>query len=160
MKKILFFFLIIAACIYSMRIFAVEESNDSEFNKLISAKTLKVIFSKSCTANWNKGSPKLSVDNDVTDKEFPPLIFDAIDLKKRTARMVGNQGATDVTAIFTLTGITFIEQTPSGNLNFTTVFFSCVEGTENYIAVHSRHMNLVVTKPLPSQTYGICKIWE
>jgi hypothetical protein len=39
------------------------------------------------------------------------MIFDAIDLKKRTARIISNQGATDVVAITTLTGITFIEQT-------------------------------------------------
>ncbi|MBW7991848.1 MAG: hypothetical protein FVQ84_17770 [Planctomycetes bacterium] len=55
----------------------------------------------------------------------------------------------------TLTGITFIEQTGSGNLNYTTVFFSCVEGTEDYIAVHSRHLDLGIAKPFPSQTHGI-----
>ena len=161
MKKTLFCLLIAAIWFFSISIFAEEETNDNDlFNKLITAKTLKFIPLKSCTADWKKGNPKLLVDNDVTDKEFPPLIFDAIDLKKRTARIIGNQGAIDVMVILTLTGITFIEQTGAGNLNYTTVFFSCVEGTEDYIAVHSRHIDLLVSTPLPSQLHGICKIWE
>lgn len=161
MKKLLFCLLIASIWFFSISTFSEEKTNDNNLvNKLITAKTLKFIPLKSCTANWKKGNPKLLVDNDVTDKEFPPLIFDAIDLKKRTARIIGNQGATDVVAITTLTGITFIEQTGAGNLNYTTVFFSCVEGTEDYIAVHSRHLDLLVSTPLPSQLHGICKIWE
>ena len=161
MRKILFCILICAVFVFSISIFAEDDTNDNElFNKLITAKTLKFISLKSCTADWKKGNPKLLVDNDITEKEFPPLIFDSIDLKKRTARIIGNQGADDVMVILTLTGITFIEQTGSGNLNYTTVFFSCVEGTEDYIAVHSRHLDLGVTKPFPSQLHGICKIWE
>jgi hypothetical protein len=161
MKKMLFCLLITTVCFFSFSILAEEETNDNDSDsKLIDAKTLKFFPLKSCTAEWEKGSPKLLVDNDVTDKEFPPLIFDSIDIKKRTARLIGNQGAGDATVIANLTGITFIERTRVGNFNFTTVFFSCVEGTEDYIAVHSRHINLLVGTPLSSQMHGICKIWE
>ena len=161
MRKLILCLLITAVWVFSISIFAEEENNDDDmFYKLMTAKTLKFIPQKSCQGDWKKGNLKLSIDNDVTDKEFPQLIFDSIDLKRRTARVISNQGATDAMVILTPTGITFVEQTGFGNLNFTTVFASSLRGTEDYIAVHSRHMHLVVSTPLPSQIHGICRILE
>jgi hypothetical protein len=158
MKKGYFSLLIIITLVLAINTFAEEDSNDINlYEKLLNAKTLKFVSKKSCTANWEKGKPELSVDSEVTEIEFPNLIFDSIDLKKATARLIGNQGATDVKVIANLAGLTFIEQTGLGSINITTVFSSCIEGTEDYIAVHSRHIDLGII-PLPSQTHGICKI--
>jgi hypothetical protein len=151
--------LTIVTLVISINTLATEDSNDIEFKKLINAKTLKFIPQQSCTVNWEKDKPELIVDNEVTEKESPNIIFDSIDSKKRTARCIGNIGITDVVIIPTVAGITFIEQPELGNLNITTVFFSCVNGTENYKAVHSRHVD-IFSIPIPSQQYGICKILE
>ena len=59
MKKLLFCLLIAAIWFFSISIFAKEETNDNDlFNKLITAKTLKFIPLKSCTADWEKRNPK------------------------------------------------------------------------------------------------------
>jgi len=160
MSKILFCVLITVNLILTINTFAEKEKDvDTLYKKLLEAKSLKFISKKSCTAEWKNGKPELTVDNEVTEKEFPYLIFDSIDLKKGTARLIGNQGASDVKVIATLAGLTFIEQTDLGSVNITTVFASCIEGTEEYIAVHSRHIDLGIL-PLLSQIHGICEIFD
>jgi hypothetical protein len=67
------------------------------------------------------------------------LHFDGIDLKKGTARLIGGVGAADVATIPTPSNLTFVEKTDSGNLNFTSVFPSYAKGSQNFIAVTSRH---------------------
>ena len=88
-----------------------------------------------------------------------PLIFDSIDLKNKTARIIGNEGADNVTVLLTLSGITFIEITGADNITITTVFPFYIKGTNQFAGVHSRYMNLMF-EPLPSQFHGTCKIWE
>jgi hypothetical protein len=101
--------------------------------------------------NWKSGTPKVTVG-----REDFTLHFDSIDVKAKTARLIGNQGAGDITAFATGAGLHFFEQTPSGNLALTTVFASRAAG--GFIAVASRHVDLL-GGPLPSQYHGVCRIW-
>ena len=87
------------------------------------------------------------------------IFFDSIDMEKGTARAIANQGSADVMVIPAPMSITFIEQTGIGNVIFTSVFPNYSKGTEDFIAVTSRHLNLP-GGPLPSQYHGTCKIWE
>ena len=130
-------------------------AKDEVFEKLVNAKSLKCIMGPGVTTEWKKGKIK------TEPAEFgATLHFDSIDLKKRTARLIGNQSATDVTAFVTATGITFIELIASGNISVTTVYFEYSDKSSmQYKVVQSRHLSLLV-EALPSQYYGSCKIWE
>jgi hypothetical protein len=127
---------------------------DEVFERLMNAKSLKLEFGPGTVADWEGSKVKVEKDNfDAT------IIYDSIDLKTGKARMIGNAGATDVSVWATGTGLTFVEQTSAGNLIFTTVFASYAKGTMDFIAVTSRHLDLLI-KPLPSQYHSTCKVWE
>jgi hypothetical protein len=127
---------------------------DDVFKRLVNTKSLKCQFGKGSVASWKHGPVKLNND------DFNATIyFDSIDFDKGTARKIANQGSTDVAVIPGVMFITFIEQTGLGNMIFTSVFFHYVKGTEDFISVTSRHVNLF-DGPLPSQYHGTCKVWE
>lgn len=127
-------------------------AQEDVMKNLLSSKSLKCTFQNGSIANWKDGKLKIE-----TDRIAAPIHFDSIDLKNKTARGIGNQGASDEKLIITASGITFIELTGFGNLVFTTVFpYLNKEG--DFIAVTSRHMDLV--GPLPSQYHGACKKWD
>ena len=88
------------------------------------------------------------------------MVFDSIDTQAGTARIIGNAGAGDISVVVTSVGLTFIEQTGVGGLNFTTVFTHFVE-PENVAraAVTSRHL-ILVGSPFPSQYHGTCVILQ
>ena len=88
------------------------------------------------------------------------MVFDSIDTQAGTARIIGNAGAGDISVVVTPVGLTFIEQTGVGGLNFTTVFTHFVE-PENVAraAVTSRHL-ILVGSPFPSQYHGTCVILQ
>jgi hypothetical protein len=86
------------------------------------------------------------------------LHFDAIDIKKGKARIIGGAGGADVLVIPGRGGLHFIERTPSGNMVLRTVFAGAV-GPRRYRYVTSRHVNLP-GGPLPSQYYGTCKVLD
>jgi hypothetical protein len=128
-------------------------AQEDVMKKLLSSKSLKCTFQNGSIAKWKDGKLKIEPDRIVA-----PIHFDSIDLQNKTARGIGNQGASDEILIITASGITFVEQTGMGNLIFTTIFpFLNKEG--DFIAVTSRHMNMIVS-PLPSQYYGSCKKWD
>ena len=88
------------------------------------------------------------------------MVFDSIDTQAGTARIIGNAAAADISVVVTPVGLTFIEQVPSGGMNFTTVFAHFVE-LENVAlaAVTSRHLN-IINSPRPSQFHGTCVILQ
>jgi len=86
------------------------------------------------------------------------LHFDSIDAKKGTARLIGNQGSADVFSFMTQTGVHFMEQTGTGAVNVTTVFAEYAAGTQNFMAVTSRHLS--IDGPFTSQWQGTCKTWD
>jgi len=124
------------------------------FSRLLDAKCLKCSFKEGVSTSWHDKGVKVESDQLKGD-----TIFDSIDINQGKARIVGNQGASDVILIGSPAGITFIESTGFGNMAFTTVFPFYKPGTNEFCAVMSRHMNLM-TEALPSQYYGTCKVWE
>ena len=127
---------------------------DETFSSLINARSLRCAFGPGASADWETGKPVVK-----SDKFEVVLQFDGIDLKDGKARMIGNQGASDVVVILTPRGITFLERTESGNLSVTTVFTDYARGTHDFVVVHSRHIG-GLGSPLPSQYHGTCKVWE
>ena len=84
--------------------------------RLLATRSLKCEFTTSATAKWDSGSPVSEAGPDRL-----ALVFDAIDIKKGEARLIGNQGATDVIVAATPAGLTFIERTDGGNFMMTSV---------------------------------------
>jgi hypothetical protein len=123
------------------------------YEKLLLARSLKCEFQPGALAEWKSDRPVLK----TTYEKFA-LHFDAIDIKKGTARLIGNQGAGDVTLWTTIAGLHFVEQTGFGSIMVTTVFSTMVPG--GFVAVTSRHIDMMMTPPLPSQTHGTCAVWE
>ena len=120
---------------------------------LENARSLKCTFSTGMRADWEGGKLTTSGENE----EFI-LHFDNIAPKEKRARLIGNQGAADIAVMLTPSGLTFVEVTPSGNLNFTTVFPAYKKETQEFIAVTSRHILLM--DPFPSQLHGSCERWD
>jgi hypothetical protein len=109
--------------------------------------------------DWKGGSLSTSKE---TNQSFE-LHFDGIEIVKQKARLIGNQGVNNVAVTLTPSSLTFVEITPSGNPNFTTVFPAYKKGTKEFIAVTSRHLmfpGLPGDYPFPSQHHGSCQVWE
>lgn len=135
---------------------AVDTSSDgpAELNELMVTRSLKCTFGPGVSAEWDSG--ELQVER-VKWGTTTPFHFDSIDAAEGSARMIGNAGSEDVRVLPTPNGLTFVEITAVGNLNFTTVFASVRAGTHEFHAVTSRHVSIF--GPLPSQYYGSCKAW-
>jgi len=139
--KFVVFALVALFCSYA---FAEEGS----LNKL---KSLKCEFPTSASNDWQKDAPEPIVEK---GQKFA-FYIDGIGTSKGTARIIGNAGAKDLTVVSSKELIHFLETTPSGNLNITTVFDARTKDGR-YKAVHSRHMTMM-GGPLPSQAYGFCR---
>ena len=131
---------------------AVVYAQSNPMSELRAARSLKCHFGEGISTQWSGSNPKTSVarfDEDVH--------FDAIDLAKQTARLVGNAGANDVSAFATAVGISFIETAP-WVVDVTTVY--AVYGKDgNFIAADTRHV-LIQGGAMAEQYYGSCKIWQ
>lgn len=104
----------------------------------------------------------------VTDLTTPPatepmegaplmLIFRDIDMAAGTATVVGNANPDGVqtTAIEGINSFSFVETTPSGNVNSTSVFPA--DGSVIAPAVTSRHVAIPGGVPVISQLFGSCR---
>jgi hypothetical protein len=109
-------------------------------------------FSEGINTNFDSGRPSTKKSNDIGE-----LVFDQLDPKKGTGRIVGNAGAGDVVVYNGNNSIHILEPTPSGNMNITTIFNPTKNSSGNFPVVHSRHINLPGSGPLPSQYVGLCK---
>jgi hypothetical protein len=130
-------------------------AQNEPFKALVAARSLKCQIGPGSVGKWS--GAKISVEKDSLDSA---LHFDSIDLKSGKARLIGDQGASDVTVWATASGITFVERTAFGNLVITTVFSERVPGKAAFYAVVSRHMQMLRGNPLPSQYHGSCKVWQ
>jgi hypothetical protein len=101
---------------------------------------------------WIDGTPET-----VPGKDELTFEIDTINLKARSARILGARGSTLVSAFVTQTGLNVIEQTPIGNFIITTAFIGGRNGN-TLRAVHSRHLGDVAELPTPSQYFGTCEI--
>jgi hypothetical protein len=122
----------------------------------LGAKCLKCSFKEGVSTSWHAKDKGVKIESNQWKGD---TIFDSIDIKQGKARIIGNQGSSDIILIESLSGITFIEKTDIGNMVFITVFPLYKPGTDQFCAVMSRHMNLI-TEALPSQYYGTCRVWE
>ncbi|WP_331372862.1 hypothetical protein [Sinorhizobium chiapasense] len=82
------------------------------------------------------------------------LTFAAIDFAANKAQLIGNQGAADVYAARAFGSTLFIEQTPSGNTNMTTIINADTNGRIR--AVTSRHVVWPHGGAVVSQMSGTC----
>ena len=126
--------------------------------QLLAATSLTCQFSsKGTEATWDSGRLK------ITEKALPAsmttLTWGSIDRKAGKARLIADVGPIDVVVMTTKTGITLIEETFLGNLNFTTVFANYDSPlSRRFLAVRSFHQS--VNGPFPSQYYGTCRAWH
>jgi len=127
---------------------------DPTFDALFAARSLKCSFGPGASADWDSGRPKVTLDKAVADFI---LHFDSIEPDKRTARLIGNRGASDVSVVRTVAGLHFLEVTDSGSVNLTTVFARIA--SNRFIAVTSRHLDLP-RSPYPSQSPGTAEVWQ
>ena len=108
-------------------------------------------FSDGISTNWDSGKPSTKRVSDMSE-----LIFDQVDVKKGTGRMIGNSGSETVQVLRGDGSFHIVERTPSGNMNTTTIFNPTQKYSDLYPVVHSRNMNLM-SGPFPSQYVGLCK---
>ena len=111
-------------------------------------------FSHGQATDFDKGKPTTSR---VPGSDMPDLVYDQIDTQKGTARLIGNQGAGDVTVYRAGNdSVHLLEMTGAGSLNSTTIYqlFATKGVSHQYPVVHSRHINSM--SPYPSQYLGTC----
>jgi len=108
-------------------------------------------FSDGLSTNWDSGKPSSKRSSDLSE-----LIFDQVDIKKSSGRMIGNSGTENVQVLSGDGSLHIIERTTSGNMNITTIFSPTKKNSNEFPVVHSRHINLM-GGPLPSQYVGLCK---
>ncbi len=85
------------------------------------------------------------------------IVYDSIDIRKGTVRMVGNAGSETLTILSISPVLNFVEKTPSGNL----VFTGFVQDKSGKIhVVMSRHISqeLMDGTPTFSQQHGSCEV--
>jgi hypothetical protein len=152
----------------------ISVAENDALEKLMSAKSLVCDFPVGTFADWQGTTLKL--DNDQMKGQFH---FDNINLKNKSARLIGNLGAVDVMVFASPGGLTFMEATGIGNMIYTTVFPSylgqkTIPGASEpdliiknqlpkaFMAVMSRHLfDPVITHlPMPSQFHGYCRALE
>ena len=107
-------------------------------------------FSDGISTNFYSGSPK-SEDGG----NFPDMIYDQINPKEGTGRLIGNAGAVDVTALQGYQSLNIVEMTPVGNMTFTTIFNGLPNKDGLFPVVHSRHPNMMGA--FVSQYVGLCR---
>lgn len=132
-----------------------QESERKAFDRLLAARCLRCTLDEGTQAEWRGGRVKL------TSARFGKagvLTFDGINVKEGTARLIAGSVA-DVAVLVTPVGLTFLEQTGSGNLIVTTVFGDHALSGDRFAAVSSRHI-ATFTSPFPSQYHGTCTILE
>jgi len=121
-------------------------------SELYAVKSLKCEFPIVSTSDWQKDKP-----NPQLKKQEFGFHIDGINLQQGKARIIGNAGSTDLSVVNGGMVVHFIEYTPSGNMNVTSVFAATTK--LGFKAVHSRHLYMM-SSPLPSQSYGYCQRWE
>jgi len=126
-------------------------ADDGSIRALSRARSLKCSFPWHSSADWAADEPKLKTG--AQDFSFH---IDGIDRAKRAARIIGNAGAEDLAVLVGGDSVSFLEQTPAGAVNVTTVY-AWRNKAGSFKAVHSRHTS--IGGPSPSQSYGQCQSW-
>lgn len=106
--------------------------------ELQDVRSLRCSFVVASFVEWNGDEIEFEVDSDSTPLDF---YIDSIDRDNNTARMIGNQGSADLFVVPGLASTSFIEMTPSGNTNLTTVYDYRNENG-HFRAVSARHITI------------------
>ncbi|MBU2044854.1 MAG: hypothetical protein KJ619_06495 [Candidatus Omnitrophica bacterium] len=158
MKRIRFLLVCLLTLLIVPIAFAEEQS---PFKKLLNTKTIKCYLDKGAAADWEKGKLNIEITKYSKSEESSYITFGSIDIKNGKAKLIANVGSADVTVLATASGLSFIEETASGNLSFTTIFPAQEKNTEKFLFVQSRHIyGLFGATPIPQQYYGTCEILE
>ena len=121
--------------------------------RLLSTRSLRCSFGWYASVGWDADKPSLETS---TQEDFQFQI-DAIDPPGGRARMIGNVGAVDLILIPGADRLSFIERTPVGAVNLTTVY-AWRDSEGGFKTVHSRHTS--IAGPSPQQHYGRCEPWD
>lgn len=119
-------------------------------NPLASIPTFDCTYTSFALGEWTDGTPAV----EIRPQEFTFQIA-SIDPARGSARIVGNVGSAEATAVLTPIGLTLFERTPLGNFNITTIFVAGARGP-SYLSVHSRHLGDPEEPPSVTQNYGSC----
>ena len=106
-------------------------------------------FSDGISTDFDSGSPKSKGGGN-----FPDTIYDQINPKEGTGRLIGNVGAVDVMVLKGNQSINIVEITPVGNMTFTTIFNGLPNKDGLFPVVTSRHPNMMGA--FVSQYVGLC----
>lgn len=148
---------LVSLSLLTVAVVAQGQVRNQALDRLLRAKSLRCEFAEGTTASWDRSKVKLERG---TFGKGGITVYDSIDIKKGTARLITSAGAGDVAAMLTAIGITFIESVPNGGLNIATAFARYLDtGDEYFISVMSKHVD-VGGGPLPSQWHGACRILE
>ena len=110
-----------------------------------------------CSFDWTAHLHPTTVDRPTVDTVDDQFQIDGIDHTENLARMIGNVAAADFVVLSGVDGLSFIETTPSGAVNLTTVYaWRYPDGS--FMAAYSRHTALL--GPFPQQLYGRCEPWD
>ena len=107
-------------------------------------------FSDGISTNFYSGSPKSEDGGNFSD-----MIYDQINPKEGTGRLIGNAGAVDVTVLQGYQSLNIVEMTPVGNMTFTTIFNGLPNKDGLFPVVHSRHPNMMGA--FVSKYVGLCR---
>ena len=144
---------IIGFAIISLGHISIAAEQPSPFEKLLRAKSLRCNFGAGVATKWGDGAAKTEKAK-LTDE---PIIFDSLNPKSGSVRVIANQGAEDAALLVAPGTLTIIETTDFGNVMTTTVF-STESQPGRYKAVTSRHVDIFGSLLL-QQYYGTCQIW-
>jgi len=136
-------------------------AQSADHDLLFSTRSFKCTFPWKASIGWDSQEPTIE-----SKKQDFGFFIDGVDLKAAKARIIGNNGSDDLTPIPGDNVLTFIEITPNGNVNTTTIFV-WRDKRNGFKAVHSRHISIGMKTdavsgggPVVTQNYGYCVPWE
>lgn len=99
-----------------------------------SARTFRCEFPQGSVQSWQEGVAVNASEMSV----IPEIIYDNLDRKRATGRIIGNVASGDITVMPAAEALHLVELTGNGNLNITSIFpAQAADG--RFLAAHSRH---------------------
>lgn len=140
-----------AAITVALLVAAASRANAQGEAKLRATTTFRCVFTTSAKVNMDGDVPRVTTVRDNLE-----AIFDQVDARNGSGRLIGNQGAESITVVRGSEKITLLEVTPNGTVQVT-VIYSVERSDGQFKAVHSRHTAAPDGIPIASQMYGSCR---
>jgi|HubBroStandDraft_4_1064222.scaffolds.fasta_scaffold344203_2 hypothetical protein len=149
----------VLACAASDAAPPTEVSPNDPVSRLRSAHTLRCHFTAAATTKWTNGQRTITSENLNVQARANEVTYDSIDLKKGTARAIGNAGAADVTVkVDRMGALWMVETVPMGYLVVTTIIPNYAADSTDFIIIESRHTWLPSAYALGTQDSGTCSV--